>query len=335
MLNRGCLALALIVSNGCIQSSTTAYIEPQRGTLRAGVLELRWRRRMVEPAALDWFPVARSAPAYDPETDRLYLGTIDNAFYALRGRDGAMLWRFQTLGRVDSLPTIHGSYVYFGCSDGAVYAVDRETGVMHWRTGTSAEVYHPPIITSDGVYFVNANDTVYGLNREDGHVRWRYHRNAPGRITLSGHAGLLSAGDRIYAAFSDGNVICLDPGDGSVVWEQDTSIDIESLDDPNETHDSMDVDTTPILIGDTLFVASYTAGVYALDLVGGSRRWRREDVGGVSVLSTDGEFLYASSARLGLVKIDPFDGMVLWSRDLGTPALLGASPMEGGMLAVA
>src|SRR5688572_5146439 len=91
---------------GCLQSTTTPYIEPDRGRVRAGVLELRWRRRMVETAALDWYPAARGAPAYDPGSDRLYVGTIDNGFFALRASDGAMVWRFQTLARVDSTPTI-------------------------------------------------------------------------------------------------------------------------------------------------------------------------------------------------------------------------------------
>lgn len=327
--------LALI---GCGCASLTRHVlfeSAQEGhRLRAGVLELDWRRRMVEIQGLDYRPIFHGTPVYDAIHDRLYVGSPDNALFALRGRDGALLWRFQTLGRVDSTPTLDGDDLFFGTDDGAIYAVDAATGQLRWRVATAAQIRRPPVVSGDAVVFVNANDTVIALARADGTQRWRYRRNAPGGITLAGHAGVARSGARLYTAFADGNVVCLDSRDGSVIWEQDTSADIENVDESNEAHQPIDVDTTPLVLGDTIYVASFSAGVYALDAIGGGQRWRLADVTGVAALGTDGRHLYAASANAGLVKIDPFDGSVVWARDLRSRAISGALALWNDFLAV-
>ena len=191
-----------------------------------------------------------------------------------------------------------------------------------------------PLIFNDLVYFVNGNDTVYAIVAHDGTSRWRWPAQPSGGISPVRHAGISRRENRVFAAFSDGNVVALDANDGSVIWAQDTSQDIENIEESNEAHTPIDVDTTPLVIGDTVYAASYTAGVYAFDVVGGTRRWRLDNVRNVSVLSTDGTALYAASATSGLVKIDAFDGSVEWARDLGTTSLMAVVPAGTGILAV-
>lgn len=318
---------------GCTLSRG-AFIEPTPLPTRAGVLELRWRRRTADLWALDWRPTFHGSPAVDPGRRIVYAGSVDGGLYAMGAEDGALAWRFETLGRVDSTPVVDRDLVLFGSDDGALYAIDADRGTLRWRFPTPAEVTHAPVVIGDSVYFVNANDSVYAVRRADGVSRWRYRRNPVGGISLSGHAGLTRVGNRLYTGFSDGTVTCLDANDGSVLWEQDTSNDLENIEERNEAHEAIDVDTTPVVIGDTVFVASFTAGLYALDPVGGGRRWRLENVVGVAALGADGRYLYAASSSLGLLKIDPYDGSIQWARDLGSRGIAGVVPVGGGMIAV-
>lgn len=286
-----------------------------------GPLAMRWRVRLVEATALELHVRNRAAPTYDPGQGVVFIGGLDSALHALRANDGTELWRFQTLGPVEGTPVVSRGVVYVGADDGALYAIDTATGRMLWRFATVAEVVRPAVVTADSVYLVNADDTVFAVNRTSGSQRWRYHREAPGGITASGHAGLRLEGDRLYTGFSDGAVVAIDTGDGTPVWERDTSSDGDSPDGASDGHRAIDVDTTPVLLDGSLFAASQTQGLYALDPAGGGVRWRVEGLQAISGLATDGRDLYATSATLGLLRIDPTDGSVRWAQSLGSNAL--------------
>lgn len=310
----GCSSLSL----GSRTRFESSSVEPPH--VRA-VAELRWRVPLATLTDLEARARSRARPAYDVASGVLYVGGLDRGVHAIRARDGAVLWRFQTLAPVEGTPAIDRGTVYIGSTDGALYALNAATGEMRWRFATVAEIVHAPIVAGDSVYCVNADDTVFAVNRATGESRWRYHREPPGGITGGGHAGLLFDGTRIYTGFSDGRAVAIDPADGTPVWERDTSVDSEAADGANEAHRTIDVDTTPVLVDGNLFVASYTAGLYALDPAGGGVRWRVDRLVNISSLADDGRNVYATSASLGLIKVSATDGEVAWMRDLGTRAL--------------
>lgn len=320
----GCTSLSL-GSRTRLESSS---VEPAH--LRS-VASLEWRVPLATLTDLEARSRCRAKPAYDATRGVLYVGGLDRGVHAIRARDGAVLWRFQTLAPVEGTPTVDGDTVYIGSTDGALYALNARSGEMRWRFATVAEIIHAPVVTRDSVYFVNADDTVFAADKATGTSRWRYRREPPGGITGGGHAGLLYDGRRLYTGFSDGRAVALDPADGTPIWERDTSVDSEAADGANEAHRTIDVDTTPVLVEGNLFVASYTAGLYALDPAGGGVRWRVDRLLNISSLSDDGRNVYATSASLGLVKVSATDGEVVWMRDLGSRAIQ-QTVVRGGVL---
>lgn len=310
----GCSTLSL-GSRARLESSS---VDPPH--VRA-IAELRWRLPLATLTDLDARARSRARPTYDAASGVLFVGGLDRGVHAIRARDGSVLWRFQTLGPVEGTPTLDRGTLYVGSTDGALYALNAVTGEMRWRFATVAEIVHAPIVAGDSVYCVNADDTVFAVNRATGESRWRYHREPPGGITGGGHAGLLYDGSRLYTGFSDGRAVAIDPTDGTPVWERDTSADSEAADGANEAHRTIDIDTTPVLVDGNLFVASYTAGLYALDPAGGGVRWRVDNLLNIASLTDDGRYVYAASASLGLVKVSASDGDVAWRRDLGTRAI--------------
>lgn len=294
-------------------------LEPE--PLRSSLAELRWRIPLAVTTDLDANPQNRGTPVFDAARGVVYFGALDHGVYAVRASDGAVLWRFQTLGAVEGEGIVNNGTLYIGSSDGALYALDAVTGRMRWRLGTIAQIFRAPVVTQDSVYFVNADDSVFAVNRADGVQRWRYRREPPGGITGSGHAGLLYVRGRLHTGFSDGHIVALSPSDGSVVWDRDTATDTESAEGANEAHRLIDVDTTPVWVEETIFAASYTAGLYALDPEGGGVRWRLERVTDIAALATDGRDLYATSSTLGLLRIDPTDGRIVYARSFATGGL--------------
>ncbi len=317
------LALGALGCSGGLQLGSRTHWESssvEPATVHA-VASLRWRVPLSTLTDLDARSRSRATPLYDAVTGTLFVGGLDRGVHAIRANDGAVLWRFQTLGAVEGTPTLDRGTLYIGSTDGALYALDARTGQMRWRFATVAEIVHAPIVVDDSVYCVNGDDTVFAVHRVNGEARWRYRREPPGGITGGGHAGLLYDGRRLYTGFSDGRAVALDPSDGTPIWERDTSVDSEGADGANEAHRTIDIDTTPVLVDGNVMVASYTAGLYALDPEGGSVRWRADRLLNLSSLAGEGRAVYGTSASLGLVKVSAADGEVLWMRDLGTRAL--------------
>lgn len=252
----------------------------------------------------------------------------------MRSSDGALLWRFEALGRVDSTPLIDGDATVFGAGDGAVYSVDSETGRLRWRVVVGAEVQHVPVRVGEVIVVVTGADAVVALDAASGRRAWTYRRSPPGGISSSGHAGLRVVENRIFTGFADGTVVCLDPTDGSLIWEQDTAAEFEAAEGQNEGHQAIDIDTTPVVIRDTVYVASQAVGLLALDKLSGARRWTIARLTGVTALGSDGTSLFASSIEGGLVRIDPFDGRILWARSLEGGAVVNIVPVTRGRLLV-
>lgn len=329
------LVAATLAVSGCANLHLGTRDRPDLNevapALRHAIAHYQWRAQLVAATDLESNPRNRVTPAIDLERGLVYVGGLDHGIHALRASDGLAIWRYQTLGAVEGSAVLDRGTLFVGCDDGALYALDGLTGALRWRFPTTAEVVREPVVTADTVFMVNADDTVFAINRVTGEQRWRYHRDPPGGITASGHAGLLSARDRLFTGFSDGTVVALDPADGTPSWERDTAADAEE-NDANEAHRVIDVDTTPVLLDGSLFVASQSTGLYALDPAGGGVRWRLDWLTASSSLASDGRHLYATSSTLGLVKIDPTDGSVPWARDLGSGAMRVQDAGDGLLL---
>jgi outer membrane protein assembly factor BamB len=162
------------------------------------------------------------------------------------------------------------------------------------------------------LYVVTDNDTVTALARDDGRILWTYDKEPVEEITIAGHAGMLLEGGRLYAAFTDGAVVALNPADGSLFWELETSIDVELR--PGNVPQFLDVDTTPVMRQGTLYVASFTAGLYALNSSSGTVEWRDAEFKGVTGLATVGRMLVITSARRGVSLLDLRTREVQWEK---------------------
>lgn len=291
--------LALLVGCGYLGGSTADYrwIDGDgRRSAVGGTLQLRWTRRLVDPLGTDFIPVQNAAAGLDPGRDRIYVGTAEGDFFTF-DLEGRRLRRYEPGAGVESAPAVDraSGTIYLVTEDGAVHAID-ETGELLWKSGVLETVRQAPVIGEDAVYVVAETDAVFALAREDGEVLWNYRRDAfEGDFAVAGHAGLALEGDRLFTGFTDGAVVALDAASGTMVWERPTSIDIEDTNSQAVTF--TDVDTTPIVSGDSVYVASFTAGLYALSRTNGSVLFREADLKDVVHLALEEELLVATSTE--------------------------------------
>jgi outer membrane protein assembly factor BamB len=317
-------ALALVVAasaaGGCVRvpyqhadAMSAVPIEP----LGEARLSLRWRfitaDRLTEMGPQEFASAAVSA-------DRVYIGSDSGMFFALRALTGAVIWKKQ-IGPVGSAPLISAGMLYIGTSDGELIALDMQTGIEKWRYAGRGVIAQTAIATGDLIVFANEADQVVALDAATGRFKWQYKTETPDEFTLRGHAGVASDGELLYTGFSNGTLVALRRDTGSVAWS--TSL-------TGEATKFVDVDATPLVLGDRVYVSSSSGGVFAVDKLTGLVRWRvpfwdaamPSETGNVGGLVTDGKTLYVSVADLGTYAID-LNGNIIWrvgAKDGGEPA---------------
>ncbi len=291
---------------GWIQSGNE-YARPGEGGF-----DVRWSRQLTDRWEARFLPVELSSAAFDPERERVYIGTSEGNVFAFDFQ-GRRHFFYDAGAQVESKAAVapKSGEVYFGSVDGSVHALMPD-GTPKWKTKLIGPVRTRPVITPDALYLVGEHDVVTALAREDGRVLWTYDKEPVEEITIAGHAGLLLEEGRLYAAFTDGAVAALNPVDGRLFWEIETALDIERR--PGNVPQFLDVDTTPVLLRGTLYVASFTAGLYALNPVNGSVEWRDPTFTGVTGLAAAGRMLVISSARRGISLLDLRTRAVQWEK---------------------
>src|SRR5574341_41656 len=146
----------------------------------------------------------RSGPLLDE--DHLYIASEsqpDGRVYAVRLRDGRILWRARA-GSVEAPLTFDGEDLYAGTEEGSVSRIDPETGSIEWRAPLAGAVRAGPIVTPYGLVVATTSDSLYMLDRSTGTVRSRL------RIPGSVLATPATDGRRVYLGTVNGRVVAVD-----------------------------------------------------------------------------------------------------------------------------
>ncbi len=329
----------------------------------SGAMHVVFTRPLTADSRTVGEPYERGRPEIDPYNGRVFVGSSDHGLYAVRAGDGSTLWRFETLGAVQSEPLYDRTLdlVYFGSNDGALYAVHASDGRLAWRYESGAEVARRPVLSGESLYFANAADNLFAVDRRSGKALWHVHRTPALGMEISGYAGPALDRGTIFFAFSDGHVGAYNAVDGTEKWAPvDLSAEAEQA-QGGETLRYLDVDTTPIpddlgSQGRVVFVASYAGGVFALDEDRGATVWKVDKAIGVTDLTLwrerahapnpgsadyvaggegprvpSREILLASSGASGLWALEPATGRTLWRIPIPEGGVTAPAPLAGAL----
>jgi outer membrane protein assembly factor BamB len=319
----------------------------------SGSMQLEYSRSVMARSRDVGEPYERGGAEIDTGHRRVFAGSRDNGMYAIQAQDGSVLWRYETMGPVQSEPCYDGreDTLYFGSNDGALYKVKASDGALLWRFSTGAEISRRVVLRDGLVYAVNANDTVIAINAKTGAMVWNQHRPPALGMEVAGYAGPLVWRGLVYSAFSDGTVTAYDARSGEERW---APVDLSAAAEQTlgELPTYLDVDTTPIadVIEDqpVVYVASYEGGVYALNADNGARAWSNTLVRGASELylweqpahpSRRGgpdvparKLLIVSTGTTGLWAIEPETGNEVWHRSIPSGGTSRATPILGVLM---
>jgi outer membrane protein assembly factor BamB len=330
-------ALALAGCGGVVSAGPGDFGWLAGGTdaedVSGGTLRVRWRTTLTEPLGSSYVPVERAVAALDPARGRIYVGSVGGALWALTA-GGGRVWRYDARAAIECQPALdpRENELYFGTESGVIHALRASDGQLRWRARVNGPVRRVPVLAADAVYVITEMDAVVALSRESGEQLWAYRREPPDGFTITGHAGLIATEGRLITGFSDGTVVALDPASGDLIWERETALDLDDV--VEGTPRFVDVDTTPVVHGDSIYVASFAAGLYEIDASSGSVRWHDPERTGIIALAASADALVIASADTGLTALDLEERSVLWRRRMqrgapGDPRISGGTVLVG------
>jgi len=118
----------------------------------------------------------QSTAAFDPDTDRLYVGTYSGNLIALDSTSGTQIWSFDTWESIQSSPAIAGEMVFFGGFDRKIWALDavgNGDGTTNevWNYTTGAIIHSSPAVSNGRLFIGSDDDKLYCIGAPDFSVR--------------------------------------------------------------------------------------------------------------------------------------------------------------------
>ena len=266
------------------------------------VVEKRWVRNTPSQEYLGSRRIHRFAPLL---VDKMVI--VGNAIDGVVAydRDSARVkWRLDIRDGVEGGAFLSEGLLFFGASDGQLYAVQPESGKVVWTYPLKAEGLGRPLVKAGILYVLGGNNVAHALNAKTGKLIWLYNRREASNISVRGGSQPAVAGDLALFGFSDGALVALNKSSGAVVWEANL----------NRNKRFRDVDASPIVDGDSIYVSSYDGGLYSVSRMDGKINWTIED-GGYEEVALQGNTVYFSSTAGKLYAVDKGSGKILWSKE--------------------
>lgn len=255
---------------------------------------------------------------YDEQYVNLVAAVTEEAVYAVDHRgamqarkrlNGEKLWSVDTELPFSAGPVAGNGKLVLGTRNAEVVAYNSGDGSLLWKSSVSSEILALPQI-AEGIVVVRGNDgRISALNENTGATLWTYERTAPALAVRSRGAPLINDG-LVIDGYGSGKLVALRLKDGKTEWEATVAIprgrsEIERL---------LDLDSAPVVRGDTVYITGYQGGVAAVSLRDGEVLWRQEKISSHSGLTASRRNLFLTDSSSDVWQLDMRNGGDLWKQ---------------------
>ena len=266
--------------------------------------------------------------AMEPESGKV-LWQKDFAQFRSEGMMSAVtkLWRSGETARIGGI-AVADRHVFIGTENGYVAAMDAESGELVWEATVPGEILAAPA-ADEGILVVNTGaGSLFGFNTRTGEQLWRHEGDTP-PLTLRGISGPIASNGGAIVGTPTGKIQVNLIETGVLAWE--TVIATPS--GATELERIVDIDTTPVLFGGTIFTVSYNGTLAAVELRSGRVIWKRE-YASFRNLTIEGNKIFVVDNNSNVYALDRRNGVELWSQGLLKKRSLTAATPVGDHIVV-
>lgn len=259
----------------------------------------------------------------------IYAADIKGRVTAVDADSGKELWQTDLEKDLSGGVGTGGGLVLVADLDGRLFALDAATGQQRWRRKLNTEILSAPGANGEVVVVQTLDAKVYGLDAASGQTLWQYNTDTP-NLTLRGGSAPLVTDTTVIAGFSNGKIIALDVDNGNQLWENRVAVPQGRT----ELERMVDVEGSPLLVGDMVYATSYQGRVAAMSRGTGRGLWYQDLSSFRSPGYGDNQVLVTSDSD-EVKALRASSGQVLWTNDQLTYRRLTGPVAVDNLVAVA
>lgn len=246
----------------------------------------------------------------------------DGLVKAFDSTTGDLVWETEVGSEIYGGVAAGLNLVALGSTEAEVIVLDSDTGTEQWRNLVSSEVVAAPVISDGKVIARTIDGKLFAMNSKSGERDWIYDRTVPA-LTLRGTSSLSANRGVVITGFANGKIALFLIEDGRALWEKR----VAAATGRSELDRVVDIDATPILLGETVYAVTFNGNIAAFDLRNGEAIWQRE-MSSFQDLAVSGQLLSVVDARSKVRALDRRTGGTLWTNeDLFDRQLTAAVPV--------
>jgi outer membrane protein assembly factor BamB len=196
---------------------------------------------------------------------RLYVAGQNHYLYCLDAQSGQEIWKQEVGGAMAAQPRLDAArgILYVGAFDGRVYAVHADSGELlegfDFKAGNW--IWSEVLVTNDALYVTSLDGRLYALDPSTGAVIPPYPYDSAEITGTSDsiRAAPVQAGDLIVVATESGRVVAVKDGVRQWLWPSGLP--------------QAGILTTPVVVGDTIYVILMNGQVQTLNAATGVAGW--------------------------------------------------------------
>jgi outer membrane protein assembly factor BamB len=237
--------------------------------------------------------------------DLVIQGNGVDSISAFNRESGNLKWQLPIANGAEASAALIKDRLFFGASDGNFYSIEASTGQIIWSFSTKSENLSEPLLHDGVVYFLAGTNVFYALDAASGKQLWLHSRQDTSQFSIRGGSKPALRNGVLFVGFSDGSVVALNSKTGNVIWENQL----------NRNKRFRDIDATPVVDGDQVYVPGYDDKLYCISAEKGEVLWKI-DGGGYSGVTILGEYIFYPTSNGQILALKKTNGEKLWTYKL-------------------
>jgi len=250
--------------------------------------------------------------------NRIYVIDANQKVFAFDAGNGRRLWerQLESFNEKHDKHAVGGGLAIAGdkliVASGYAYveAMSLADGKTVWHRRVDSPMSGSPAIMGNRAFVTSTNNEFYALDTDTGEIIWNDQAIAESARVLSSPSPAVNA-DILAVPYSSGELIAYLPANGRRLWA-DT---LTTLGRYTPLSVINDIAGRPSIIDGTVYAASHSGVLAAIDARSGARQWATT-LGSRQGPVIGGAFLFIVSTNSRVVCFNRIDGKVVWIRDL-------------------
>jgi outer membrane protein assembly factor BamB len=191
------------------------------------------------------------------------VGSQDSHLYAFNMDSGEVDWKYESKDQIRCSATVAGNRAFVAGCDGYFHVVNLDDGTEIGNTDIKSPTGATPAAQGNRVFFGTESGDFFAVDWKKINNEWTFAEPQSGNSIRS--CAAVTEGHVVFGA-RNRNVYSLNPKTGEKNW-------VVRL--------KAKIDSSPVIVGERVFVASTDGRLYALSLSNGEMLWEKQFNGGI------------------------------------------------------